>query len=363
MDKVFISPSKYVQGKGLLERSAPYIKPFGNHALILTDEYVWNLVGEAYARQLTENGLTVSHIICGGESSESEVRRIAEQIERLEIEVLLALGGGKVMDTGKAVADRQGLPIVVIPTAASTDAPTSSVAVLYEADGRFKKYAFYQKNPELILVDTGILINAPVRMLAAGIAEGLATAVEARAVWKEHGTNLLGKSPTFSSLAIAERCEQILFSYGVQAVKDSIKRQVTEAFEAVVEANTLMSGLGFENGGLSAAHALHNGLSAIGGKVNHLMHGEKVAFTTLVQLILEEQPTDMLKRYIDFYRQIGLPTTCDALGLDPKDEEQLGRVAEQSLVVSDSMPQGVTKEEIVRAIQALAVFVENNFPD
>ncbi|MCB5953065.1 glycerol dehydrogenase [Enterococcus sp. BWT-B8] len=364
MEKLFVSPSKYVQGRDLLRRSGPYIQTFGNNALILTDEFVWTLVGESYDQQLTSEGLKVAHIIFNGESSEKEIQRIINEMTETSSEVLLALGGGKVIDAGKAIADQLNIPIVVIPTTASTDAPTSSVSVLYEDDGRFKTYALYQKNPDLVLVDTEIIVNAPVRTLIAGIADGLATGVEARSVWKNHGVNVLGQKPTFTALAIAERCEDVLFTYGLQAVEDNRKRRVTDAFEAVVEANILMSGLGFESGGLSAAHALHNGFSAIKGKVNLLMHGEKVAFTTLVQLVLEEQPTEMLTRYIDLFSELGLPINCRGMGLDFKDEKQLGLIAEQSLSDGDCLkqqPRVVTKREIVRAIQALDVFVENNY--
>jgi glycerol dehydrogenase len=63
---------------------------------------------------------------------------------------------------------------------------------------------------------------------------------------------------------------------------------VTPALERLVEANTLLSGLGFESSGLAAAHAVHNGLTV--APPTHSLHGEKVAFGTLVQLVLEGKP-------------------------------------------------------------------------
>ncbi len=81
---------------------------------------------------------------------------------------------------------------------------------------------------------------------------------------------------------------------------------VTPALENIIEANTLLSGIGFESGGLAAAHAIHNGFTALTGDIHHLTHGEKVAYGTLVQLFLENRPKEVLDKYIRFYQQIGM---------------------------------------------------------
>lgn len=364
MEKLFISPSKYVQGEQVLQQSADYLKGLGNTLLLLTDSFVWDMMGSNYEEYLKRAGLSVASVIFSGEVSPEAIQEVTETSEAKGAEVLVALGGGKIIDLGKAIAAKQQLKLAILPTTASTDAPTSSVSVIYEADGRFRNYEFYQKNPDLILVDTAVIVNAPARLLAAGIADGLSTAIEARAVWKKQGQNILGKAPTLTSLAIAEKCEEILFSYGLQAIEDNRNKTVTPAFDAVVEANTLMSGLGFESGGLAAAHALHNGFSAIHGKADQLMHGEKVAFTTLVQLVLEEQPEAVLKRHVDFYRKLELPTTCEEMGLDPKDEQQLLAIARQSMIKGDSlqqMPMVLTEQAIIEGIRKLESFISANY--
>lgn len=131
----------------------------------------------------------------------------------------------------------------------------SVLSVIYSNDGVFDSYRFYTKNPELVLVDTAVCAQAPVRLFASGIADGLATYVEAQAV---------------------------------------AMRKVTPAVEAVVEANTLLSGLGFENGGLAGAHAIHNGFTAIQRNIHHLTHGEKVTYGTLTHMVLE-RPDNALR--------------------------------------------------------------------
>ncbi len=164
---------------------------------------------------------------------------------------------------------------MIVPTIASTDAPTSALSVIYTDEGNFETYRFYKKNPDLVLVDTKLIAEAPARFLASGIADALATWVEVRSVLAFGGKTMAGGVPTIAAEAIAKRCEEVLFDYGIPAYESVKAKVVTPALESVVEANTLLSGLGFESGGLAAAHAIHNGFTALHGDIHHLTHGEK----------------------------------------------------------------------------------------
>jgi glycerol dehydrogenase len=88
---------------------------------------------------------------------------------------------------------------------------------------------------------------------------------------------------------------------------------VTPALEHVVEANTLLSGLGFVSGGLAAAHAIHNGFTVL-EKVHDQQHGEKVAFGTLVSLYLTDKPGEVIDEVYAFCESMGLPTTFEGIG-------------------------------------------------
>jgi glycerol dehydrogenase len=56
------------------------------------------------------------------------------------------------MDTAKSVANPAGLPLVIVPTIASTDAPTSALAVVYAEEGGFLEYRFFGRNPDAVIV-------------------------------------------------------------------------------------------------------------------------------------------------------------------------------------------------------------------
>ncbi|MFP7495095.1 glycerol dehydrogenase [Terribacillus saccharophilus] len=353
MEKVFISPSRYVQGKDVLLKAGEYVKKIGDNALVLADDFVWDLAGNTVLENLEQSGVQTKKIVFGGEASTEEIKRIAD--EGKESNVVIGIGGGKTLDTAKAVADELQAGVVIMPTTASTDAPTSALSVIYSAEGTFESYKFYDKNPDLVLVDTKIISQAPPRFLASGIADAMATWVEARASIEGRGQNMAGGLATIAGQAIAEKAEEVLFEYGLLAYEANKRQIVTPALEAVVEANTLLSGLGFESGGLGAAHAIHNGFTALHGEIHSLTHGEKVAFGTLTQLALEDRTLDEINTYVDFYLALGLPVTLEDIKLKDVSDEDLLKVAELAVQEGEtihSLPGTITADQVVDAIKA-----------
>jgi glycerol dehydrogenase len=182
-------------------------------------------------------------------------------------------------------------------------------------------------------------------------------------VAKSGAQNLVGGRPTLAALAIAEKCEAVLFANGLAAYQDNQQQQVTDAFDQVVEANTLLSGLGFESGGLAAAHAIHNGLTAITGTLHQLSHGEKIAYTTLMQLLLEED-TKELDRYITLYQALGLPTTLAEMRMATLSDQELLAIGVQATIPNETihrMPFTITAEEVAKAFKAVDAYVTKNF--
>jgi glycerol dehydrogenase len=111
---------------------------------------------------------------------------------------------------------------------------------------------------------------------------------------------------------------------------------VTPALERLVEANTLLSGIGFESSGLAAAHAIHNGLTTAQGTHDYL-HGEKVAFGLLTQLVLEGQPRSVVRRVLSFATEVGLPITLADIGLAELPKEVLSKIAIRATAENDTM--------------------------
>ncbi|MFV0393587.1 MAG: glycerol dehydrogenase [Coprobacillaceae bacterium] len=360
MEKVFASPSRYVQGRNVLKEGISHIKKLGTNALLLCDDVVYEIAGKELVNNLKNNDFTITHVAFNGEASTKEINRVTLLGKEAKCNVVLGLGGGKTIDAAKAISDQLEVPVGVLPTIASTDAPTSALSVIYSEEGVFEKYLFYKKNPELVLVDTAVISKAPTRLLASGIADALATWVEGRAVMQKNGDTMAGGKQTLASIAIAEKCEETLFEYGIQAIAANRAKVVTTALEAVVEANTLLSGVGFESCGLAAAHAIHNGFTALEGDIHHLTHGEKVAYGTLTQLVLENRPKEELDKFIMFYQQLGLPTTLKELHLENASYEELLKVGKQATVDGETMhqmPFAITAQDVADALLAVDAYV------
>ncbi|RPD62851.1 glycerol dehydrogenase [Lentinus tigrinus ALCF2SS1-6] len=324
-ERLFQSPSKYIQGPYAIQNAAKYLSKLGKSPLLICDDIVWNIAGQSLVTALENSQFKVYRALFGGEASREEIDRLSLLGKDNRVDFVIALGGGKTIDTAKTVADGLAVQVAVIPTTASTDAPCSALSVLYRPSGEFHCYTFFHQNPNVVLVDTTVISRAPPRFLAAGMGDAIATNVEARRCM--NSTNFGGGLQTEVSSAICQKCEEILFKYGKQAYEANKAHAVTPALEAVVEANTLLSGLGFESGGLAAAHAIHNGMTAI-EELHKLLHGEKVAFGTICQLVLDGVETSELDRYIEFMLSVDLPVNFEQLGISHVTDEKLREVAE-----------------------------------
>jgi glycerol dehydrogenase len=271
----------------------------------------------------------------GGECSRKEIDRIKDIAADYKSELIVGSGGGKVLDTARAVASELGLPVVNCPTAASSDAPCSALSVVYTDTGQFDSYLFYKRNPDLVLVDTTVIARAPVRLLTAGMGDALATMFEARTVAAARKQNQVGGATTGSAIALSELCFKTLISDSIEAIESVKNRAVTPALERVVEANTLLSGLGFESGGLAIAHSVHNGLTMLSGTHDYY-HGEKVAFGLLVQLVAEGKGLELIYEIFEYCTEVGLPITLAEVGVRNPEHDEIMRVAERTIAAGET---------------------------
>ena len=212
------------------------------------------LAGNDLTHTLRSASLGVVYAEFVGEISTQEIDRLTELAQNSRVDFVIGLGGGKTLDCAKVIAHTLDQPLASLPTIAATDAPCSAVSVVYTPDGHFDHYKFMKKNPDVVLVDTSIISKAPARFLASGMGDAIATHIEAKAC--RQSVIPWGGLPTEVSNAIGEKCEEVLLKYGKLAYEANKSHAITPAFEAVVEANTLLSGLGFESGGVAAAHSV-----------------------------------------------------------------------------------------------------------
>jgi len=181
----------------------------------------------------------------------------------------------------------------------------------------------------------------------------------AEAVEKAHVPNMIWFNyRRVPAIALAKHCYKTLIEYGLLARLACEAHVITPALEHIVEANTLLSGLGFESCGVAAAHAIHNGLTVL-KQTQKYFHGEKVAYGTLVSLFLTDIPMDVIEKVFSFCETVGLPTTLGDIGLSDISAADLMKVAESSCAEGESIynePTPVTAEMVFFSLKAADVF-------
>lgn len=355
MNKVFIAPRRYVQGRNVIREAGAWIKPIGQKPAILWDPNVKKIIGESLLGSLKASGLDVEEIEFAGDSTRPEVQRVAKLITETGCDVVIGAGGGKALDTAKAAAASAGAKVVTCPTIASNDSPTSSFTVWYDEEGNCTGFESWGVNPDLVLVDSQVIANAPVTTFVAGMGDALGTWVEADACFQARGPNLAGGTATVAARTLAKLAYDILLEHGVQAKRAVEKNCVTPSVEKVIEANVLLSGLGFESGGVATAHMVANCLPSF-PECHGLMHGHEVGFGVITQLCLDDDmPMDEIHEIVDFEIAIGLPVTFAEIGFENVSRDKLRKIGdicggEGSLC--ENHPFKVTADDVISAMIA-----------
>lgn len=170
MDRIIQSPGKYIQGADVINRLGEYLKPLAERWLVVGDKFVLGFAQSTVEKSFKDAGLVVEIAPFGGECSQNEIDRLRGIAETAQCGAILGIGGGKTLDTAKALAHFMGVPVAIAPTIASTDAPCSALSVIYTDEGEFDRYLLLPNNPNMVIVDTKIVAGAPARLLAAVLA-------------------------------------------------------------------------------------------------------------------------------------------------------------------------------------------------
>lgn len=359
MARAFGGPNKYIQRAGEVTRLGEHLESLGKSFLFLVDRAVVERLGKSVLSDALP-GAKIEVETFAGECCTPEIDRVASVAQKMAADVVVGVGGGKTADTAKIVAIGRGARIVIVPTIASTDAPCSAVAVRYTPEGIYEESLRLPRNPDAVIVDSALIAAAPARFLIAGMGDALSTWFEARSNMESRTDNYVasGFPAPLAGLAIARHCHEVLMRDALKARLAVEAGLLTQAVENIIEANTLLSGLGFENCGCSAAHGIHDGLTIL-PEVHGFFHGEKVAFGTLCLLMLENRAASEITEMIHFCRSLGLPTKLADLRITEGQAEKMLKVAEAACAPGSiiyATPVKITPAIVRDSILALDAF-------
>lgn len=350
MRKHLLAPGAYVQGDGVIATGESFGTLQGTTAFVLGGETALSMTESDLRLGLESAGVDVAAIEPGVDSCTFDrIESLVDEATAAAADTIIGVGGGVALDTSKAVADALDAELVTVPTIASTDAPCSSVSVVYDEEGNFDGYVHRDRDPDLVLVDTGVIVRAPTRFLRYGMGDAFATRFEAEAVARSNEVTHAGAHSTDAALTLARSTFDNLVSYGESAIAANERNAVTPAFERIVETNTLLSGLGFESGGLAAAHAFGKGFSKTDADARH---GLLIAFSTIAQLVLEDRDPDILESALDVYHTLGLDRRLTDFGINDDAVEIVAKNACSKDTTMSNEPVNVSPERAAAALRA-----------
>lgn len=325
--QLFASPGMYVQGYGELKNIAEYAKPFGDSFMVIASTNRIKDLGEIIKKSFGDS-VKISFVASDTACVRSEIDRIVEIGKNDGSDVIIGMGGGKVIDTAKAVAGALGKRMVIVPTVAASDAATTRCAVEYNEDGSELGEIALVSNPDVVLVDTEIIMKAPKKFMLAGMGDAMAKFVSAETCYRGFQPSELGGQVTEIAYSIAKLSKEILFNHGQLAIMALDNGVMTQDLNKIIELNVLISGIGCEVNGATTDHSFYAGFTTLQNRKEIMLHGEYVTFSTLATLVLQGSPKEVLDEYYSFCVAVGLPVCLEDLKLDYMDEDDFRQVAE-----------------------------------
>lgn len=310
-----LTPSLYMQGKGAIYYLGQKALPFGDKAYVIGGSTALSVAGERIRKSLSSNGIeVVGWNDKVKECTHSMIAKLADEGKHLKAHFVVAVGGGRAIDTAKAAAWKLKVPVMTIGTQCATNADGSAESVVYTEDHKYLEVLLLPRSPVLVIEDTEIIAKAPPKFMVWGMGDALSCKFEGEAYAKARALKQDSEVPPSAALALGDSCFRNLMDHGQKALND-LKNGIHSAdVDDVIEAVKLASAMAFENTGCALAHALHNGLTKTGQIKGE--HGEIVAYATIVQMVYEKRAPSEIRTVVSWCDKVGLPTKLKMLG-DP----------------------------------------------
>ena len=344
---------KYRVGANVVVESADIFAKYGSRALLIGGHKAFGAALDKVRQACAEAKVEIAkEEWYGGECTYAHMDRLTKIGRECGADLVVGIGGGKALDTAKGCAYRLGVPVITVPTIASTCAAVTALSVVYDEMSVFVESSFYDCPPDYALIDMEVIAKAPVCYLRAGMGDALAKHVET--MLSSRGREL---SHTCTlAVTIGQTSFYPLLAYGVQAMKDAAEGKASEALKQVVLSNIVSTGLvsllieEHYNGAM--AHALFYGLTGLKDFEHHCLHGDAVGYGVLVQQMMDGQ-MDSFRKLRAFALAVGMPVRLADTGFELNDEV-LQKIVPASLkALNDArlMPYEVTPEKLTEALQ------------
>ncbi|AEI37972.1 iron-containing alcohol dehydrogenase family protein [Zymomonas mobilis] len=346
------APKNYINEDGITAKVGEYVAPLAKHILIITSPKAWQATQDFILPSLQQQGITYRiewlEDVCTRRRIDSFVAIAKQQ----QAQLILAVGGGRVLDVSKAVGELLGQkPVIALPTIAATCAAWSPITVLYEDNGAHIGPFALSQLPVFVLVDSEIIVKSPVRYLKSGIVDSFAKWFEFHPYLRNGDDGIAMELKAYA----ARMAVEIFKREGQQAVLDNEQQRVTVPLRKIIDAVIALAGIANsmkdEVPRIGAAHAIHHSMTRI-PELHHWLHGEKVGFGLAIQNILEQPEAEVTQDLHWLLNHFAGPLHLDALGIE--DTTYLARRIADGVKVPDKiaarLPFSLAKFDIEKAL-------------
>jgi glycerol dehydrogenase len=350
-----ISPETIFRGKDAWLRALPEIKKLTLSPLILGRSLSTANLRNNIFRDIKSQNLNVNSANLQFDCCNEDISRVKNIVLNKKCDSIIAVGGGKVLDAGKYIAEYLNIPCITVPLSASTCAGWTALSNIYTKNGQFINDVALRSCPKVLVYDHQFIKTAPSRTLASGIADALAKWYESSLTSSEVNDGLVQQAIQISRVLR----DQLLID-GEQAYMGGVENNSSwsNTIEACGLTAGLVGGIGGEKCRTAAAHAIHNAITQI-ITPNKFLHGEIVGVGILLQLRLEEMKNNnkladqSIKQLLELMKKLNLPTTIAELGIDVFENQNLNKIAEFTCRDDSDihfLPFKISKQDIVEII-------------
>ncbi|MBQ9588732.1 MAG: iron-containing alcohol dehydrogenase family protein [Butyrivibrio sp.] len=349
------TPKIYISEKDAIQRAGKYIKGYTKKPLIIGSEKALDVAYPELKKSLEENGIDASNVdTFTGYPSENKFSFYSELVLKYNADAIIGVGGGRVLDTAKATADLLDIPVITVPTIAATCAAWAGLTIQYDDEGSFVQARPLKKAPEVIIADTKIILSAPKRYLFAGTIDTFAKFFEIRPSLA-HAKDSLNLDIAFYSAKLAyQKLEDNVFKALEEAKNDIYEQSAKDVVDAIIYLAGFAGSFQTNTGYYSFAHPFYH-ISARFPNTRHKLHGEKVGYGILTQLLLEKKSENEIAETIRNFSKYDNAFTLSDIGLNKENKNELKNLASQIKETFEHVEWSI--EEIVEALVVTDLWV------
>jgi glycerol dehydrogenase len=322
MELIFGCPQYYIQGPGILSSSAKYLINLGvgKRSLVLVDKAVKTCTSAMFD-SFDENKIPYQTVDFDNQIRLDRIIDLIMQLRGQDFDCIIGVGGGKTIDVAKRIGWALKIKIIAVPTSIATDAATSRTAVAYGLENEIVEDKSLN-NPDCVIVDSSVIVQAPIRLFNAGMADALSKRYEYLLSIKCNEKNWYDGDPAFFIDHISTDMHLLLLRNG-RYLKDCFaKHELNDSVEQAITAMLLMSRIVWDAGGLRGAHDMFEEFHDA-GYGNNCLHGEIVGYFDLIQLLLEEYPENEFEELYGLYKELQIPLKISLMDFPVNDKKAL----------------------------------------